>query len=71
MEDCQGRKASLVGPFRERDFRFRSRVSVGRFVAPAFDYSGTLGRVKTPLRRFAVLTRPARSRELAITGAPR
>ena len=40
-------------------------------VAPVFDCSGALGRVKTPLRRCAVLTRPARSRGLAITGATR
>ena len=38
-------------------------------VAPVFDCSGALGRVKTALRRCAVLTRPARSRGLAITGA--
>jgi hypothetical protein len=30
-------------------------------VAPAFDCSESLGRVKTALRRCAVLTRPARS----------
>jgi len=33
------------------------------------DCSESLGRVKTALRRFAVLTRPARSLVLAITGA--
>jgi hypothetical protein len=38
------------------------RAALGQTsVAPVFDYSGALGRVKTTLRRFAVLTRPARS----------
>ena len=38
----------------------------GRFVAPVFDYSGALGRVKTSLRRCAVLTRPVRSQPSGI-----
>ena len=35
-------------------------MTARRRVAPVFDCSGALGRVKTPLRRCAVLTRPAR-----------
>jgi hypothetical protein len=38
-------------------------------VAPAFDCLGGVGRVKTALRRCAVLTRPAHSLGLANTGA--
>jgi hypothetical protein len=38
-------------------------------VAPVPNFPGALGRVKGPLRRSAPLTRPARSRALAITGA--
>src|SRR5581483_11407470 len=41
--------------------RSLNRVKDCARVAPAFDSSGTLGRVKTTLRRCAVLTRPARS----------
>jgi hypothetical protein len=43
--------------------------AAGLCVAPVFDYSGPLGRVKTSLRRYAVLTRPARFQQAAITGA--
>ena len=48
---------------------FQERIALQRRVAPALDCPGALGRVKTALRRCAVLTRPARSLELAIAGA--
>jgi hypothetical protein len=40
-------------------------------VAPVPNFPEALGRVKGPLRRSAPLTRPARSRVVAITGATR
>ena len=46
------------------------RVTASWFaVAPVRDCLGALGRVKGPLRRYAPLTRPARSRCVAVTGA--
>src|SRR5437868_2896883 len=61
-------ESNRVDPCRIRGANY-ALIPPWRRVAPVVDYSEALGRVKTTLRRCAVLTRPARFQQAAITGA--
>jgi hypothetical protein len=63
VERGNGASDDLFEHSESTDVKVRSVRTFGSLnVAPAIDCPGALGRVKTALRRCAVLTRPARSR---------